>query len=168
MSNPWKGLEAPDKDLQCLLGFLEAQGIKEMYEFGSGKSTEVFARAGIKVISYETVDTYAADVVRYIEGLGLEVVPEIRVYVSDKSFLEVAQSLPKLPICFVDGPRGVKSMSRIISLRAAARMTDSILLHDAQRVGEQESIAYMKSKGWSVSYLPGAKRRKKIALLRRS
>jgi hypothetical protein len=168
MSCPWKKLKAPERDIDVILAFLKGLGVTCIYEFGCGRSTERFAMDGVDVVSFETCPGYAADSQAYFESQGLDPMPRVVTYKYDREFVRSASDMPGRPVCFVDGPRGEKKQSRLLSLRAAARLSPIILLHDAQRPGEKDSLAYMAGKGWRVEYLPGAEKPEKIAVLRGS
>ena len=168
MEAPWCGLQAPEVDLACLVKYVKDNRIGMLYEFGSGVSTQRLAEAGVSVVSFETHKPYADAVREYFKELRLDPMPTISSYEESSDFMSSLKHLAKARLCFVDGPRGTKQMSRINSLKAAAILADTILLHDAQRRGERQSLEYMKGQGWNVSYLPGAVKPKKIALLVRA
>lgn len=168
MEAPWCGLQAPEVDLQCLVKYLKDNKVTLVYEFGAGVSTQRMSEAGIIVRSFETHAEYAGLVNEYFKSLELNPMPTVSHYVEGPEFMQKVKELPQARVCFVDGPRGTKELSRIHSLEAAALLADTILLHDAQRRGERQSLNRMRTLGWKIGYLPGAVKRKKIAVLTRS
>lgn len=47
------GYALPEATLTCLIGLVEAAGIRRVFEFGSGRSTRIFLQAGCHVTSLE-------------------------------------------------------------------------------------------------------------------
>jgi hypothetical protein len=56
----------------------------------------------------------------------------------------------RFDLALIDGPIGTVHMSRIESVKAAEGITNLILIHDAKRNGERETIQYLTGKGWEA------------------
>ena len=161
---PWI-YPVPDQDLGCLLRYIKTNSIEFVYEFGCGKSTLELAKVGVIVVSFETHLAYARSVAQFICQQQINPTPSIYHYTEDLKFSTTAATLPKAPLCFVDGPKGTSSLSRLTAIKLACNLAQVVILHDAERPGEQESIEEMIRIGWQVSYLPNASTPKQLAVL---
>ena len=59
----------------------------------------------------------------------------------------------KYDLCFVDSPPGKREQSRMNTCRYALDRGIPIILHDAFRDGEQQTIQYFRDKGMYVEEL---------------
>jgi len=131
--------------------YVRREGIRTVLEFGPGRSTLMFAAAGCEVWTAECnecwfnhyrqlfADESAIQIVRF-ENVPLIQIPELE----GKRF----------DLAFVDSPAGHEfppgMSSRLNSCEFAALYTDRLLLHDAERAGEQATIAKVQNAGWRI------------------
>ena len=60
-------------------------------------------------------------------------------------------------MAFIDGPpaRGkIDGPARIKPTKFCENITNVILFHDGERIGEKKTLKIMENKGWSVSFAP--------------
>jgi predicted O-methyltransferase YrrM len=145
-----------DDDLDVLSHLVLVHNVKTIIEFGPGRSTTHL----VKLVSQ--IDTIEADPEYYKE---LKALPGVNTYLCDLLKDKPPTGLlPSYGMTFVDGPRGQERLSRIESLLFVENLTKLIVMHDAHRGGEKESIKLMGDRGWRVSTVNTARG---LAVLRR-
>lgn len=134
----------PREDYSALLEI--ARGHYSVLEFGPGISTFAFIEAGAQVIdSYEHAEKWRRDA-----RLKFREYPQVRIF-SYENIPYLLGPDRRYNIAFVDSPSGGKNSSRIIhpgqdglsrynTLKYALDRSDIVLLHDADREDEQNSI----------------------------
>ena len=144
-ANPWS-LDAVE--LAWLLRFATAlcrAGHDRVVEFGPGLSTLALLQAGCRVTSCETNPrAFCAATAVVPAEVALKLIPN-----------EPGLGGLEAPCdwAFVDGPPGdllVDGKSRWHALDWCRQRCQIIVLHDAKRAGEQQSIAALQGTGWAA------------------
>ncbi|MEQ1748172.1 MAG: hypothetical protein ABL974_02035 [Prosthecobacter sp.] len=145
-SNPWA---LDDTELLWLENFARSQcaeGRQNVIEFGPGRSTHALHKAGCTVATYETNPRSFSTLTPTLPtGVTLHLF-------KNESSLGGLEAT--FDWAFVDGPAGhllVDGKSRWHVLEWCAERCDLIVLHDAKRPGEEQSIAALVSAGWSAT-----------------
>lgn len=112
--------------------------IQRVLEFGTGISTIIFLRIGCYITTFETSKRF---VETEFPTLKSELKCNIIYYIPEN--LNTIHVEDRFDIAFVDGPRGIKHLSRLESCLYCLDKTNHILLHDFQRGGEQETFKYI-------------------------
>jgi hypothetical protein len=140
------------QDYQSLLSFLKEHKIETVLEFGPGASTWCFAEAGCEVDSFEHKEKWHRQFTAAFQHN-----PKIRIheYQNDDP-IEIPELEGKqFDLAFVDSPNGVsgnnpEACSRLNTCEAAARYVQRVILHDAQRGGEQNTLSLFAERGWMI------------------
>lgn len=122
-----KGYSIRDKDWKFLRAFVQKNNLKNILEFGAGKSTLMFDNLGCNVISYDTLPFYA----KTVQALSSKRV-QVRHW-------DNKQIKGRFDLLFIDGPAGGENreQSYKIGSKANARY---IACHDANRKWESKWI----------------------------
>ena len=142
----YNGMTIGDPSYAWLIGFAKALGSPRTVEFGPGRSTQALLEAGCTVVSYEASQRWLEEGQKLFKGLPVAVRP--------LSAIEADTS--EYALAFVDGPTGTPRLSRLLTLGWAARRgIETIVLHDAARPGERESVETMLAFcNYTHEYLP--------------
>lgn len=137
-----------DEELVWLEGLarrLCARSLRSVIEFSPGQSTHAMQRAGCSVTSCETNPRSFSELTPLLPaGVSLHL------YNHEPS---LGGLNAVFDWAFVDGPAGhmlVDGKSRWHALEWCAQRCDLIVLHDAKRPGEQQSISALVNAGWSA------------------
>jgi predicted O-methyltransferase YrrM len=133
------------ENFDFLRKFIKQNSIKSVLEFGPGTSTLCFLACGCDVDTCECKESYFHQYKNEFRGNT-----KINVHVYDDVDNVSVPSLEKdrYDMAFIDGPVGRARLSRLNTLLFSASKTDIIMLHDAARKGELESIDEMRKLGW--------------------
>lgn len=136
--------------LEKIAGILAARGMRQVVEFGPGRSTGALLAAGCQVTSCETSPQYYCA----LRAANADQ-PNLKLLLTRHepglSGLDAA-----VDWALVDGPLGslqVDGKARWHQLRWSAARCGLILLHDSKRDGEQRSIQALRSDGWNVIHI---------------
>ncbi len=154
-----------EDDYHWLLRFALERGIKNVVEFGPGDSSLAFLDAGCRVVSYEHDAAYARQArERFAAFSGIE----IRACAKDG--VPVVEELPFPPdLIFVDGPpceQGAE-VSRLAQCEWALATGAIVILHDALRHQEQETLRQLTASGLMME-LEIIPTQKGLAVMRRA
>ena len=125
--NSFSPLEDDFKIIKDIINDINA---KKILEFGPGESTLFFKKLGMIIHSYENNQKYLElnrknniDCFLYkdVDGLGI---------INHEEY----------DLCFVDGPKGISTLSRYNTLKFSIEKCKYTILHDAHRKGEMESL----------------------------
>ena len=160
------GYSPTERELEVVSQIVRANGVRTVLEFGPGRSTEYFLRAGCEVWSCEYQARWLA---HWRSAFGSQ--PRLRLGAFENKAEVRIVDLPsrRFDLAFIDAPtrrdrpEGVP-YSRLNTALAAARHCDLLLLHDADRDGERATVEYLCASGWRRAPLESAPR---LALLRR-
>jgi predicted O-methyltransferase YrrM len=151
MSNPWS---IDDAEALFLQRFVELNQVKTVLEFGPGRSTQVILDAGCEVWALEH-DPKWLQIIRSQLGsaAGLKLLTSYQMAPELK--ISEVEGL-RFDMAFIDGPPAAfyRKFGRINSIEFAAARTDVLLLHDALRDLERNSMEVMEEKGWQWRTLP--------------
>jgi hypothetical protein len=130
---PWGEWAIAQKDWEFIRNIIQREEIKTILEFGSGLSSLLLSEF-VEVISYETDDEWQKCIEeKKVPGLNNL---SLRKWsgVDEPTELEGK----KFDLVFVDGPPGkvTGGPGREVSIRLATKLSDRIILHDAQRAEE--------------------------------
>jgi len=130
-----KGYSIRTKDRDFLKSLVEKNKIKNILEFGAGKSTLMFDNLGCNVTSYDTIPFF----VNAVKVLGSD---RVRAFLWDGKDADIKD---RYDLVFIDGPAG--GDTREPSYRLASNIkTKYIACHDANR--KWETL-------WAEKYLAG-------------
>jgi hypothetical protein len=150
-------------DYAALMG--AARGMKRVMEFGPGASTLAMIEAGVEhIVSAECnpkweatanerlkeyVDAKRVEIVRFTNTVPVTFNPEVTgpfdlVFVDSPVGIE-ARSAARHP--------GQENCSRLNTMMAALDLAPVVLLHDAKRPGEQETLSRVAALGHKVTML---------------
>lgn len=121
-----------ESDWEFIKSLIKKHNIRSVLEFGSGYSTVLFAKAGLKVVSYETHG-------QWIERVK-SVFPDLDIRKWNGKVCN--EELGRFDLAFVDGPPG--GYSREHSTKLASEHAQYVLVHDGQYPFEQQ---------WQAKYL---------------
>lgn len=135
-----------------LQDFVRLNGLRKVLEFGPGLSTCALLDCGCHVWSLECdAGWFEAWSERLHRRAGLELVlfqnlPELEVPELDGLRFDMA---------FVDGPPGCgyQHFSRLNAVDFAAGRTDCVMLHDAKRQKEANTLLLLRERGWQIRVL---------------
>lgn len=123
----WNAMSITADDWGMLKGFVEANNIKTITEFGPGISTELFDRMGLELTAYETNP-------QWVKRLGHKVPRAVIKQWDGKSMVRVEGDM-----AFIDGPHGGKN--REVSYRSVYESDIPIVAcHDRSRPEDKEWI----------------------------
>lgn len=140
-----------ESECRVIEDFVRREGIQSILEFGPGRSTLMFVAAGCEVW---TAECNAYWLTHYQQLFANEPVIHVIPYENVPSV-----SIPELEgrrfeLAFIDSPAGHESppgmSSRLNACEFGAQHTDRLLLHDAERPGEQATIHRMQETGWKI------------------
>jgi predicted O-methyltransferase YrrM len=117
-----------------LFFFVDANRVKTVLEFGPGASTAVFLNKGLLVHSCENDE-------RWLAAARAKFSNATFFHYENVDKIKIDGLLDQYNLCFVDGPKGKPSWSRLNSLLFCAAKSRLILLHDSSRGGEGRSKA---------------------------
>lgn len=150
----------PKSDRDDLRREAERLGARRVLEFGPGHSTYAFLEAGCGVVTLEH-DSYWRHKARRKFGNDKRV--KIVPYVNKPTVLVPHGALGETPfdLAFVDSPQGVskpghvthpgqEGLSRCNTMRFALGVAPVVLLHDAQRRGEQATLERLANEGFGI------------------
>jgi len=153
-------------ELIFLENFCKERGIRNVIEFGPGKSTEAFARAGCHVHSYEPSELYFFKYRRKFNGM-----PNIEIRLLRITGFPLAYPIgwkDMYDFAFVDSPVGAsyKYFSRLDTVLHSLTIAPLIGLHDAKRRKEKNTLDILAEIGWNViAQSPEEDTRKGIVIL---
>lgn len=153
----------PYGDHQILV--TEGQGKKRVVEFGPGASTYAWIEAGVpEIVSLECRDEWREEKAReFADYPNVTVLP----FWNNAPTAEVPKDLGVFDLAFVDSPRGQPNpdavklpgqmdCNRLNTLYAALLLSDIVLLHDAGRHWERNSLNRLEREGHLIGwYQPG-------------
>jgi predicted O-methyltransferase YrrM len=143
-----------DQEAAFLRAFVQANSVRTVLEFGPGKSTQIFLDAGCEVWSLEHNPVWYERIRQQLgQPPGLK---QLLLY-AFKPELEIpGLEARRFDLAFVDGPPALlyQWRARLNAIEFAAARTDVILLHDANREKERDSMRVMEEKGWRWRTLP--------------
>jgi hypothetical protein len=116
-----------------MVNVISLNNIKNVLEFGLGASTFCFMENDCNITTFETSLKYAKQFPNVVCDIVIYENDKLMDYNFEKTF----------DIAFIDGPFGVKHLSRLNSCLFALSRTNNILLHDFNRLGEQETFKYI-------------------------
>jgi len=127
---PWGEWAVAQRDWEFIRNIIQREGIKTVLEFGSGLSSLLLSEF-VEVVSYEDDDEW----MKLIEG---KKIPGLNKLTLRKwSGVEEPKELEteRYDLVFVDGPPGkvTGGPGRDVSTRLATKLSDRIVIHDAQR-----------------------------------
>ena len=128
-------------------GILVARGMRQVVEFGPGRSTGALLAAGCRVTSCETSPQFYCA----LRAANVDQ-PDLTLLLT-KNEPGLSGLNAAVDWALVDGPLGslqVDGKARWHQLAWSAARCGLILLHDAKRDGEQRSIQVMRADGWNV------------------
>ena len=117
--------------------------IKNVIEFGPGTSTQAFVKNNCEIYSFESNDRW---LYFYRDKFKNNDKVHLIKFEDNNSYDDILKN--SFDIAVVDGPVGKKEFSRMSSCLIASKVTDNILMHDASRKGEQDTIKYFIEQGW--------------------
>lgn len=126
-------------------------GKKRILEFGPGTSTYAFIEAGcMDIHTCEYAEKWLQ-----ITDSRFRKFPQVKIHAFQNVPEIVIHDLyGRFDLAFVDSPKGIKDgPSRLNTLRFAFERTDQVILHDANRVHEQQSIEIISQKVRQGAYL---------------
>lgn len=139
-----------DKNEWFILELL-AEGKRNIVEFGAGVSTKLFTQLCPDVVTYE----HNKDWGKKFEGIS-----DVR-YFGQNAVIDVPINR-KFDLAFVDGPPAAHinngKLARYNTLLLAKYLSDDIVLHDAKREGERNTVNELFSSGWTTKFIEGSKR----------
>lgn len=154
MPNSWS---IDDAEALFLRRFVEVNQVNTVLEFGPGRSTQVMLDAGCSVWALEH-DLRWLEIVRSKVGNsgGLKLLTSYTVAPELK--IPEVEGL-RFDMAFIDGPPAAlyRKFGRINAIEFAAARTDVLLLHDALRELERNSMEVMEEKGWTWRVLQSAR-----------
>ena len=130
-----RGYSIRNKDWNFLKSFVQKNNLKNILEFGAGKSTLMFDNLGCNVISYDTIPLHA----KTVQALATKNV-QVRQW-------DNKQISGKFDLLFIDGPAGGANREQSYKIGSEANVK-YIACHDAQREWELK---------WIDKYLSGRK-----------
>lgn len=150
----------PRGDRQILRQEAERLGARRVLEFGPGHSTGAFLDAGCRVVTLEH-DAYWFEKARH--RFRDEARVEIGAY-ANRPLVSVPNGAlggKGFDLAFVDSPVGVtrpgyvahpgqRRLSRYNTMQFALRVAPVVLLHDAQRSGERNTLKKLARRGYRV------------------
>lgn len=151
LPNSWS---IDDDEADLLRAFIQLNQTKTVLEFGPGKSTQIFLDAGCEVWSLEHDPIWFE---RICEQLGQPSGLKQLILYGFQPELQIDQlEANRFDLAFIDGPPTsfFRRFARLNAIEFAAARTGIILLHDAKREMEQNSMAVMEEKGWHWRQLP--------------
>ncbi|MFX1295908.1 MAG: hypothetical protein ACFFD2_13790 [Promethearchaeota archaeon] len=136
-------------DYAFLYKFCQKHKIKKILEFGPGTSTYCFLKfKNVKLISYEYNQEWLKNAQEKFKNY-----PNIKICkFENKENLDI-DIKETFDLAFIDSPLGSPSMSRLNTCLWASQQTNLIILHDARRKGEQETINYFETFGWKSTFI---------------
>jgi hypothetical protein len=139
--------ELPEGGITWLRSYLEQRRPRSVLEVGPGVSTHIMREFGCQVVSLENDPAFMRpEHVAYTNTEGLGLLPGACPALGDR--LE-----RQFDFGFVDGPRGVRRLSRQYTCKFVADRCATWALHDACRPGELETIELLRVRGWRVTVL---------------
>jgi predicted O-methyltransferase YrrM len=154
MRNPW-GID--EDEAGFLQDFVRLNQVRTVLEFGPGRSTQSFLDVGCLVWSLEHDPAWLEKARQQLahqqalkQLLLYAVEPELRIPQLEQSSFDIA---------FIDGPPAsfFRHFARLNAIEFAAARTNVILLHDANREMECNSMLVMEEKGWHWRVLRSAR-----------
>ena len=151
------------EDYKCLVAYAQALQPKRVLEFGPGYSTYAWIEAGVpEVISLECRDDWREKKEQEFSNYPTVTVLPFR---NTSPQAEVPDDIGKFDLAFVDSPRGQPNRdaeilpgqadyNRLNTLIVACQLSPVVLLHDARRVYERNSLTLMENTmDYQVNYL---------------
>lgn len=133
-------------DQSVIEGIIDANRVKTVLEFGPGASTAVFLNKGLLVHSCENDERWLAAANSKFGSAATFF------HYENVDKIKIDGLLDQYNLCFVDGPKGKPSWSRLNSLLFCAAKSRLILLHDSSRGGEKQSVEVMKNIGFEAEF----------------
>lgn len=132
---PWGDWAVAQKDWEFIRNIVQREGIKTILEFGSGLSSLLLSEF-TEVVSYETNDEW----IKLIEGKKVPGLNKLTIRKWSGQGEPVELEGKRFDLIFVDGPPGrvTGGPGRDVSVRLATKLSERIILHDAQRKEEFE------------------------------
>lgn len=126
---PWGDWAILQKDWKFIRSIIQAEGLKNIVEFGTGLSSLVVSEIA-NVVSYETQD-------KTIEEITGKILPENKLEIRKWDGV-TPPDIKGFDLVFIDGPRGGVGIGRKASYQAAAESgAKFIITHDSGRIEEQ-------------------------------
>lgn len=150
--NSWTVLS---DDYDFLVRFCRKNGVSLVAEFGPGDSTLAFLDGGCRVTTFEHDPGWMNHASKRFEGLSsvqLEHCPEGQTPSPETIGFEPC-------LVFVDGPpsRQGQDRPRLGPCTWGLEVCGLILLHDANRAGEQATLDYLEERGMEIVRIPTEK-----------
>ena len=138
-----------DAEHRFLQAFVRASAVRTVLEFGPGRSTEAFLETGCRVWSLEHDPKWLAAAEATLGGrAGLT----LRLFRNGAELAVPELDGLRFDLAFVDGPPSAlyADFARLNAMRFAAARADVLMLHDARRPHERNTLEVMKDGGWDV------------------
>jgi len=127
--------------------FCKEKHIKSVLEFGPGTSTLAFLDAGCDVVSIEENWKWFQVAQRTLMLPNCTLLLGAPPAIMDHPRIAASS----FDLAFVDGPGAKGPLPRLHSMQAAMSRASIVILHDANRAGEQATITEVtKNGGWEV------------------
>jgi len=159
-------------DYKCLVAIAQRLQPKRMLEFGPGFSTYAWIEAGVpEIVTLECHDEWRGKKeAEFADYPSVTVLP----YWNEAPEARVPEEIGEFDLAFVDSPRGQgnpdavvhpgqEDYNRLNTLITATKLSPVTIIHDAVRVRERNSLAYVEKLGFDVHYINVAGRSYGIA-----
>lgn len=139
-----------------LQDFVRANRVRSVLEFGPGESSEAFLECGCNVCSLEH-DPKWCDALRRM--LGARAGLEILLYRVEPELAIPELAGRQFDLALVDGPPSglFRRFARLNTMEFAASRAGIVMLHDALRPKEQNTLMVLEEKGWQWRLLRSAR-----------
>jgi len=143
-----------EEEYYYLYDFVTKNNIKNVVEFGPGTSTFSFLEADCNIVSFETSGKWK----RYYDEKFAKFKNVKVVIFNNRKKIHLPKHCPSsFDMAFIDGPpaRGVvDGPARLQPTEFCENITNVMLFHDGERVGEKKTLKIMEDKGWNIKFAP--------------